>query len=485
MELISCQARGTVMKLRRSPFKTDKIEDNPHSFALRPKEIQFCANKLFNNHNVLITGPRGIGKTSLAKQLQLFYQNEKALLQRCDIDASFPTYLCSFYKCDKTSTLADMSLDVLRNTEQECLLLKQFKIEEGKKVKFEINLGVFKAALENDLTASSPASVATQFVNGLRELYTAGRHIGISGICILLDESDMVYSEINLADFLRLVHEYADHYNIDGLVFILTGQSGTYSRLLKENASVERMIFHVPLTKLAYEESKHIVSYASENSNPPFVVDEDACDTILKIAAGYPYVIHLLGDGAFGNMTDENHMTLNDVLNGLRFVLRSDKQEKYLDYLRKLKPENRTIITKLSNYEDTELPVQIPLSWVFNELGASAERLQIIKSLKELHLDGYIIHDRVNQTCQFNDELFRIFLRIRGMEMLETGRGTDISDDIYDRGKLVSYDESEIDDVIEFMAQAEINRSWITDEFAEMFVGDDEFIEGENKYDEF
>lgn len=473
------------MKLRKSPFKTDKIEDNPHSFALRPKEIQFCANKLFNSHNVLITGPRGIGKTSFAKQLQLFYQNDKTLLQRCDIDASFPTYLCAFYKCDKTTTLANMSLDILRNIEQECLLLKRYKLGENKKVKIEFNIGVFKAALENELTASSPASVATQFINGLRELYTAAKLIGRNGMCVLLDESDMVSNEINLADFLRLVHEYADHYSIDGLSMILTGQSGTYSRLLQENASVERMIFHVPLTKLAYEESKHIVNFASENSNPPFVIDEDACDTILKIAAGYPYVVHLLGDGAFGNMADLNQMTLNDVLNGLRIVLRSDKQEKYLEYLSRLKPEERTIITKLSAYEDTELPVQIPFDWMFRELGPAVEKKQNIKSLNKLHQKGYMILDRVNKTCQFNDELFRIFLRIRGMEMLERGQGSDISDDVYDRGNRVSYNENEIDDVIKFMTKAEINRSWVVDEFAEMFIGDDEFIEGEYKSSEF
>ena len=86
---------------------------------------------------------------------------------------------------------------------------------------------------------------------------------------------------------------------------------------------------------------------------------------------------------------------------------------------------------------------------------------------------------------QFNDELFRIFLRIRGSELLEIGRGSDFSDDVYERGKLVSYDESEIDDVIKFMAKAEINTSWAVDEFAEMFIGDDEFVEGEDNPDEF
>ena len=116
------------MKLRKSPFKADKIEDNPHSFALRPEEIEFSAKKLFNNNNLLITGPRGIGKTSLAKQLQLFYQDETTLLERCGIETKFPSYLCAFYKCDTTSTLQNMSLDIIRNIEQECLLIQRYEL---------------------------------------------------------------------------------------------------------------------------------------------------------------------------------------------------------------------------------------------------------------------------------------------------------------------------------------------------------------------
>jgi hypothetical protein len=47
--------------LRTSPFKANRREDNPFAFGLRVKEVEECADALFNKQSVMLSGPRGIG----------------------------------------------------------------------------------------------------------------------------------------------------------------------------------------------------------------------------------------------------------------------------------------------------------------------------------------------------------------------------------------------------------------------------------------
>jgi MoxR-like ATPase len=72
-------------KLRKSPFKVDKSEKDPNAFGLRTTEIEVCASTLYNNRNILISGPRGIGKSSLGEQLLVALGGEHTLLS----DAKF------------------------------------------------------------------------------------------------------------------------------------------------------------------------------------------------------------------------------------------------------------------------------------------------------------------------------------------------------------------------------------------------------------
>jgi len=65
--------------LRRSPFKADRIEDDPKAFGLRVEAISSCAEALFNRRSVLISGERGIGKSSLASQFKRAYDGTTPL----------------------------------------------------------------------------------------------------------------------------------------------------------------------------------------------------------------------------------------------------------------------------------------------------------------------------------------------------------------------------------------------------------------------
>ena len=94
--------------LLKSPFKANRIETDPRAFGLRPKEIVDSTRALLNDKSVLISGPRGIGKSSLGEQIQTIMKGNNILLKRCHIDSEFPKTLCVYYACGP-----DISLEQL------------------------------------------------------------------------------------------------------------------------------------------------------------------------------------------------------------------------------------------------------------------------------------------------------------------------------------------------------------------------------------
>ena len=448
------------MLLRKSPFKPDDIERDPNGFALRIDEIFTCVSCLFNKKNLLITGPRGIGKSSLAGQLQNLYSPDTTLLKRCSISGSLGKYLQIYYAIDSSASLSDICIDIIHRIENSNCLLNQYYIDNKKKVKFKLNLAVFKTSLESDIVSNKPSSIVTQFIGALSTAYNSLKFIGYEGVNIVIDELDCIAANINFGHFIKLIHEYCSADKLENITFLFVGQRGLYSRLLTEDHSVERLITHVPISKLCPKESEHILDYAGRTARPPFSIDEDASTAILKIAGGFPYVIKLLGDAAFANMDNVNRMTMVDVSEGLRHVLRADKHEKYLGYLSEMTTDQRLIISIFGTFESKEMPARIPIEWVANECKNkhSLENDHTIKLVEEIRKLGFIVIDSVSNTIQFNDELFRLFILLRRkyMELDQEEYGHEL--------EVVPYTEDEVHNLIDYFEEAEANLNWDVDE---------------------
>ncbi len=118
--------------LRRSPFKVARIEDDPDAFGLRPEAVRSCAEALFNRQSLLISGERGIGKSSLANQFKTIYEGTTTLLERSGISVLFPSYLCGYTFCTSDTSLADVCASIVYNLESACLLLRSTTLKSTK-----------------------------------------------------------------------------------------------------------------------------------------------------------------------------------------------------------------------------------------------------------------------------------------------------------------------------------------------------------------
>lgn len=410
-------------RLRKSPFKVNHIEEDPNGFGLRTKEIIACAEALYNNRSILISGPRGIGKSSLGKQMQVILEGDDTLLRRCHIETRIPCSLCLFYAVDTSISLDQLALDILYNLERKCLLLSEIKNVEFK-TSLEVNLGIIKASLEAKPTFAvrPPGTIATQLVDGLaNSLDLLKRFTKYKGICIMIDEADLISADINFGHFIKIVHENIASKGLQ-VNFIIAGQQGIYSRFNHEDASFERIVKNISLSVLESDDAEYVLEYAGTLPEPTFTYAENSKELILSLSSGYPYILHLLGDAGYLCMEDITVMTQTDVLFGLENILRSDKKEKYLDYLKHLSVNERFVIIKMSEHKSKEIPVEIP----YNKLNKSTSGFLQNQTLEEvihsLVQKGFISVNSEHTYCRFREELFRVFVSLFRIELEESKR---------------------------------------------------------------
>ena len=407
-------------KLKRSPFKVNRREKDPEAFGLRTKEIVACVEALFNQTSLVISGPKGIGKTSLGDQIQIILQGNSALLKRCGLDAKFSNHLCVYYPVASGITLDKIVLDILYLLEKEGRSLLNVGFSDVKP-SFEIDLGIVKARLETEVhsTKRSPATTAFQFAEGLQLLLQGIQKLRYGGITILLDELDQLPTEIEFGKFAKVVHETLDSKNLNNVTFLFIGRSGTYTRFSNEHPSFERIVHHVPLSILDREAAEHVLFYAAKHASPPFGIEQHALDLILGLASGYPDTLHLIGNAAFLEMKNEKKMTQEDVLNGIQAVLESNKREKYLEQIKGLSEDEIIVLNSLSRYEAETLPTRIPYSWLSRKLGFFKSDFNLVATLNSLVQRGYLIHNEKQAYYQFAEELLKVFFNLLNMERRE------------------------------------------------------------------
>lgn len=445
-------------KIGKSPFKVERSEKDPHAFGLRKKEIIDCVRAIYNNRNVLISGARGIGKSSLGQQMQIVLQGDSTLLERCKIEVDFPKTFCLYYACSIGLSLEQLVLDLLYRLEQAYRILQMDADVKEIKQGFELNLGFIKANVEATIgssTKGAPATLATQFVDGLELVFKKIHLFRYKAISIMLDEVDKLPSDANLGGFMKIVHESLSSRDLNNVNFILAGQMGIFTRLQKEHPSFERLIKHVPLSPLDLDASEYILDYATKNTKPRINIEPDAKQAILGIAAGHPDTIHLVGDAAFYQAEDPKTITRFDVIKGIMGILKSDKREKYTEMLQSVAKDEKATLFILGTYRSEAVPVRIPYQWLINRAGKYFSAEEIDKNLVSLVEQAYLVLKDDRKSIYFTEELFRLFIMLgimeeQGLQILREERETyylnkDKRRDEFKQKTLITEDTEELD----------------------------------------
>ncbi len=266
--------------------------------------------------NLAIVGGRGIGKSSLARQIINISQGDNSLLEKLDVPNDEKLDFLSIYLAcgNNIKTVSDLLNRLL--TTRDCLLEWIYDIPNASRElgKISSGLDVKIAKLGSEISDETISSKAIQtheidvvFQNVISEILKA--KIAKNGILIVIDEFDQIEDP---SGFAKLIKSLAT--NIPGLKFCIVGVAQDIQNLMKEHESTDRLFAGsvINLPSMSPKELNEIIDTA-ENSIRDFIkFDESARDKLIELANGHPYIIHLIGKQALRSAYKEPTYELNE-----------------------------------------------------------------------------------------------------------------------------------------------------------------------------
>jgi Cdc6-like AAA superfamily ATPase len=415
--------------------------DDPALFAGRSAQVLELTQALHAEGSCpIIYGDRGLGKSSLALQVQRIAMGDPSLLelQRTSPTTRFQedtppiesddatlgewafgeegSYLAFYVACsDATSTTESvlqrlinslMSVDTGSATSASQLI--------DRTTRKRITLKLFEAEVTRKYQLPPPTPSYTELSTEEKLLGAVQRVVNAYGhpVLLIIDELDRVRDTSGLASFIKNAS------SID-LKFLLVGIAQNISSLLSDHRSLERIAVPVRVSGMTREELTQIVDRATEKLEQygiRFQFDSEAADALASAAAGFPWFVHLLGQSALLT-ADEDHQEVVrhlHVVDAVRSLMTNRLAQQFSDLYQTAvrdSPKREHVLRALALWDGRD----IPTAEVFRVL----RRLSITKPspyVSQLCSETYgrvLVKSPSQGIVRFANEMFKVYTRIR------------------------------------------------------------------------
>jgi hypothetical protein len=318
--------RDARSKIRVNPFKpTSPV--NPGMFAGRGTELERLESHLLQTQaghasNFMITGERGIGKSSLLNYLKWVAKGE------VPIDGRKMNFLVIDSDVDPSTTQLGLARKI------ELALNRELGKSEPAR-KFLRDAWTFLQRVEVAGTKMTAAAahengelLLEEFSYNLGEIAqritstprdTDALNAAYDGILILLDEADNSSKDLQLGSFAKLLTERLQRRGCDCVMIGLAGLPELRSVLAASHPSSLRLFEEVPLDRLSDDDVGVCVDLCLKRANREnariTTVDSEAVDLLANLSEGYPHFIQQFGFSAFEADKDYT-ITTEDVTDG-------------------------------------------------------------------------------------------------------------------------------------------------------------------------
>lgn len=300
-------------------FTSDVIRD-PKRFVGRQELIRDCVKGLNSPLGLIcIYGKRGVGKSSLLRQLQQMANGDYSLATNAALHHLIPesprSYYTVYYQCDAFVADANGLLSRLCNDQHPEDGLLRLVPDEGKQlVEFsrsnEGQVGVdlklvswgAKGTDASKYARVVPGDTVQSFRNFVDSIVDHNNKLWRKrdGVLILLDEFDVIQDKTGLGSLIKSMSN-------DRVKFAICGIARDLSELVIDHASVERLLeegaIHVePMSK---SETKQIFSTAEKLFEGKIKFNPDVVEKISDLSEGYPYLAQLFGKACINAVNEQ------------------------------------------------------------------------------------------------------------------------------------------------------------------------------------
>ncbi|HEU4964511.1 MAG TPA: ATP-binding protein [Bacilli bacterium] len=299
------------MKSKRyvDPFFPNRPVTDPERFAGRESQVDNVVDSLYQTANdnpkhTIITGDRGMGKSSLLVQTRLLATGDNRLATQLGIELGMESFnfVVAWHDADEGQTPEHIAFGVLR--ELESSVKKFFQ-------KFTLELDAFGLMIskaEED-EEKSISELVVQFCSKMEEISKEITKKENHGVLIFIDELDRVEASSGIATFFKLCAERLSRQGVNNVAFFCAGITGAIENLEADHGSIYRTFRDVPIPRLEPEESARILIGGFDKIK--YTYDSKVLELTHEISNGFPEPVHIMGSGMLAVDTD-GHISVDD-----------------------------------------------------------------------------------------------------------------------------------------------------------------------------